>query len=149
MASLVADREKEERLRMELEREKRQLEEERRRTEEEELARQLKAEELEQELACKRQRLPVEPAAGEELKTVTLLVRMPDGSRRGRRFRHSDKLQALFDFVDVSGLVQPGSYRLIRQYPRRALTEAELSFTLEELGLTVSKQEAFFLEVTA
>lgn len=36
--------------------------------------------------------LPLEPALDDE-NVVTLLVRMPDGSRHGRRFIKSDKLQ--------------------------------------------------------
>ncbi|GKB90026.1 plant UBX domain-containing protein 8-like protein, partial [Tanacetum coccineum] len=54
------------------------------------------------------------------------LVRMPDGSRRGRRFLRTDKLQ-------------------VKPYPRRAFSDGESSLSLDELGLT-SKQEALFLE---
>lgn len=43
-------------------------------------------------LAAKEASLPQEPAADDE-NAVTLLVRMPDGSRHGRRFLKSDKLQ--------------------------------------------------------
>lgn len=43
-------------------------------------------------LAAKEASLPKEPAIGDE-NAVTLLVRMPDGSRHGRRFLKSDKLQ--------------------------------------------------------
>lgn len=48
--------------------------------------------EIEKQLAAKEASLPQEPTADEQ-DAVTLLVRMPDGSRRGRRFRTSDKLQ--------------------------------------------------------
>jgi hypothetical protein len=48
--------------------------------------------ELERQLAAKEASLPQEPASDDE-NAVTLLVRMPDGSRRGRRFLKSDKLQ--------------------------------------------------------
>lgn len=48
--------------------------------------------ELERQLAAKEASLPQEPASDDE-NAVTLLVRMPDGSRRGRRFLESDKLQ--------------------------------------------------------
>lgn len=51
--------------------------------------------ELERQLAAKESSLPREPASDEE-NAVTLLVRMPDGSRRGRRFLKSDKLQVSY-----------------------------------------------------
>jgi len=71
---------------------------------------------------------------------------MPDGSRRGRRFLRSHKLQYLFDFIDVGKVVKPGTYRLVRPYPRRAFSDGESALTLNELGLS-SKQEALFLEL--
>ncbi|XVF51549.1 hypothetical protein PTKIN_Ptkin04bG0193500 [Pterospermum kingtungense] len=151
-ASLQADREKElkaiqeaEALRLEEEAAREAaLEEEKRR--EEEIRRKMEEEqECERQLAAKEASLPVEPAADEE-NAVTLLVRMPDGSRRGRRFLKSDRLQSLYDFIDIGKGVKPGTYRLVRPYPRRAFSDGESSLTLNELGLT-SKQEALFLEL--
>ena len=51
--------------------------------------------EIERQLAAKEASLPQEPTPDDE-NAVTLLVRMPDGSRRGRRFQKSDKLQVYF-----------------------------------------------------
>ncbi|KAL8510873.1 hypothetical protein ACS0TY_017622 [Phlomoides rotata] len=48
--------------------------------------------ENERQLAAKEASLPQEPITGNE-NAVTLLVRMPDGSRRGRRFLKTDNLQ--------------------------------------------------------
>ncbi|GMJ06187.1 hypothetical protein like AT4G23040 [Hibiscus trionum] len=151
-ASLQADREKElkaieeaeaRRLKEEAAR-KAALEEEQRK--EEELRRKVEEEqEFERQLAAKEASLPEEPAANEQ-NAVTLLVRMPDGSRRGHRFLKSDRLQSLFDFIDIGRGVKPGTYRLVRPYPRRAFSDGESSLTLNELGLT-SKQEALFLEL--
>ncbi|XP_057510879.1 plant UBX domain-containing protein 8-like isoform X2 [Actinidia eriantha] len=152
LASLQADREKElkaleeaeaQRLKEQAAREA-ALEEERRK--EEESRRKLEEEqEIERQLAAKEASLPQEPTPDDE-NAVTLLVRMPDGSRRGRRFRKSDKLQSLFDFIDVGRWVKPGTYRLVRPYPRRAFNDGESVATLNELGLD-SKQEALFLEL--
>ncbi|XP_017611651.1 plant UBX domain-containing protein 8 [Gossypium arboreum] len=151
-ASLQADREKElkaiqeaEACRLEeeaarkaaLEEEKRKEEESRRKMEEEQ--------ECERQLAAKEASLPLEPSADEE-NAVNLLVRMPDGSRRGRLFLKSDTLQSLYDFIDISRGVKPGTYRLVRPYPRRAFGDDECSLTLNELGLA-NKQEALFLEL--
>ncbi|KAH6818202.1 hypothetical protein C2S51_001805 [Perilla frutescens var. frutescens] len=140
LASLQADREKELKAKEEAEA---ALAEERRK--EDEFRRQLQEEEeIERQLAAKEASLPQEPTPDDE-NAITLVVRMPDGSRRGRRFQKSDKLQYLFDFIDVGRGFKPGSYRLVRPYPRRAFSNGESSSTLNELGLT-SKQEALYLE---
>lgn len=89
--------------------------------------------------------LPIEPS-GENEDAITLLVRMPDSSRHGRRFLKSDKLKYLFDFIDAAGLVKPGTYRVVRPYPRRAFSIQDGALTFEELSLT-NKQEALFLEL--
>ncbi|KAF5193671.1 Plant ubx domain-containing protein [Thalictrum thalictroides] len=151
-ASLQADREKElkaieeaeaRRVSEEVAREA-ALEEEKRK-DEESRKKILEEQELQRQLAAKEASLPMEPALGDE-NAVTLLVRMPDGSRRGRRFLKSDNLQSLFDFIDVGRAVKPGTYRLVRPYPRRAFSEGESRLSLSDLGLT-SKQEALFLEL--
>ncbi|RWR89365.1 plant UBX domain-containing protein 8 [Cinnamomum micranthum f. kanehirae] len=105
----------------------------------------LEEEEFERLLATKQASLPQEPALDDE-NAVTLLVRMPDGSRHGRRFLKSDRLQSLFDFIDIHRGVKPGTYKLVRPYPRRAFGDGESELSLSELGLT-SKQEALFLEL--
>ncbi|CAM6127148.1 unnamed protein product [Calypogeia fissa] len=152
LASLAADREKE--LKANEEAEARRLKEQEaaeaaasqeKLRREEELRQQKEAEDLERQLALKKESLPLEPAADEQ-GALTLVVRLPDGSRRGRRFHRSNKLQSLFDFIDIGGGVKPGTYRLVRQYPRVAFTEGELDSSLEALGLT-SKQEVLFLEL--
>ncbi|KAK9927324.1 hypothetical protein M0R45_024512 [Rubus argutus] len=141
LASLQADREKELKAIEEAEarrEEERQKEEEAQRKVEEE-------QELERQLAAKEATLPREPAS-DDVNAVTLLVRMPDGSRHGRRFLKTDKLQSLFNFIDIGRKVKPGSYRVVRPFPRRAFSDGESALTLNELGLT-SKQEALFLEL--
>ncbi|CAI8609719.1 unnamed protein product [Vicia faba] len=141
LASLQADREKElkaiEEAEAAREEERRKAEESQRKLQEEQ--------ELETQLAAKEVSLPPEPASGDD-NAVNLLVKMPDGSRRGRRFLRSDKLQSLFDFIDIGRQVKPSSYRLVRPYPRRAFGVGESAVTLEEVGLT-NKQEALFLEL--
>ncbi|GMI71708.1 hypothetical protein like AT4G11740 [Hibiscus trionum] len=140
-AALQADREKE--LKAIQEAEACRLEEEaaRKAALEEEQRKQ----ECERQLAAKEASLPQEPSATEE-NAVNLLVRMPDGSRRGRLFLKSDRLQSLYDYIDIGRGVKPGTYRLVRPYPRRAFSDGESSLTLNELGLT-NKQEALFLEL--
>ncbi|KAG5222151.1 hypothetical protein IMY05_C3484000300 [Salix suchowensis] len=171
LASLAADREKEMKVIEEAEARRVQeevlrkaaLEEEMR--QEEESRRKIggrEGTEFERLLAAKEASLAFEPASDDE-NAVTLLVRMPDGSRRGRRFLKSDKLHvisahhpglkccllyfaSLFDFIDIGRVVKPGTYRLQVSIPRRAFSDGESALTLSELGLT-SKQEALFLEL--
>ncbi|XP_023772122.1 plant UBX domain-containing protein 8 isoform X1 [Lactuca sativa] len=134
LAALQADREKE-LLAMEEARQK-----------EEEAQKKLDQEqEIERQLTAKEASLPEEPKPDDE-NVVSLLVRMPDGSRRGRRFLRSHKLQYLFDFIDVGRVVKPTTYRLVRPYPRRAFGDEESKLSLNEVGLS-SKQEALFLEL--
>lgn len=98
--------------------------------------------ELERQLAAKEATLPREPAS-DDVNAVTLLVRMPDGSRHGRRFLKTDKLQvrllqrkfftplsfsipcstifwfilqSLFNFIDIGRKVKPGSYRMVSNF---------------------------------
>ncbi|CAK9230228.1 unnamed protein product [Sphagnum jensenii] len=101
---------------------------------EEQLKLQGAAEELERQLATKRASLPDEPAPEDE-NAVKLVVRMPDNTRRDRRFHKSDKLQSVFDFIDVLEDVKPGTYRLIMA-PRRVFTDKEHESSLQSLGLT-------------
>ncbi|KAG2644725.1 hypothetical protein PVAP13_2KG375916 [Panicum virgatum] len=132
LASLQADQEKE--LKALQEAELRRLEEtaareaaleKQKQQEEERRKKQIEEEELESNLASKQASLPSEPPPDIE-GAVTVVVRMPDGSRQGRRFLKTDKLQ-------------------VRTYPRRTFTTSEGDVSFSDLGLT-SKQEALFLE---
>ncbi|CAL5082469.1 unnamed protein product [Urochloa decumbens] len=151
LASLQADQEKE--LKALEEAELRRLEEnaareaaleKQKQVEEERRKKQLEEEELESNLASKQVSLPSEPPPDIE-GAVTVVVRMPDGSRQGRRFLKTDKFQFLFDFLDIGRTCKPGTYRLVRTYPRRTFTTSEGDVSFSDLGLT-SKQEALFLE---
>ncbi|KAK8501419.1 hypothetical protein V6N13_016132 [Hibiscus sabdariffa] len=112
--------------------------------EEESSIRKPEGEEVNKFKTTKMTSLPPEPARDDE-NAITVLVRMPDGTRHGRRFCRSDKLQLLFDFIDVGKVAKPGTYRVVRPYPRRAFGAADCSLSLNQLGLT-AKQEALFLE---
>ncbi|XP_048230065.1 plant UBX domain-containing protein 8 [Ricinus communis] len=152
LASLAADREKEMKAMEEAEARRLQEEAARKaaleedRLKEEESRRKLEEEqEFERQLAAKEASLPQEPPSDDE-NAITLLVRMPNGTRCGRRFLKTDNLRSLFDFIDIARVANPGSYRLVRPYPRRAFSDGESELTLRELGLT-TKQEALFLEL--
>lgn len=131
-------------LREDEEKEQRQAEEERRRLEEdrarEEEARRVEEEERarvtrrQTELNRKRNSVPPEPREGES-KVCNVAIRLPDGSRLTRKFRQSDTLQALYDFVDVNEVagLEIGGYDLVSNYPRKVHTDT--GSTLEAAGL--------------
>lgn len=101
---------------------------------------------LERTISSKQASLPPEPEEGGE-GVVSIMIRMPKGTRLNRRFRTTDSLQSVFDFVDVQRLeeAKPHTYHLVMQYPRRTFEEhSELS--LGEVGLK-ARQEALFLEM--
>lgn len=74
-----------------------------------------------------------EPEKGPDVTQV--LVRLPNGERKGRRFHCTATLQSLYEFVDSSGCLEVGSYTLVTFFPRVLYGPDELSSTLEELGL--------------
>lgn len=94
--------------------------------------------------------LPPEPPADESA-TTACLIRLPNGSRLQRRFRISDPLPALFDYIDAQGAgSEPGTYSLVTQFPRRVIQMSQYpsEATLADAGLT-GRQEALLLEPQA
>ena len=106
---------------------------------------------------------------------VQVAVRCPGGERLSRKFRRSDPVSLLFDFVDSerpSGVVPgrsasfsssappppsssspspaagPRSYRLLTSFPRKAIDAEEAGLTFEGAGLC-SRAEAVMLELPA
>ena len=106
---------------------------------------------LQQSLTQKRINLGSEPEAGAP-GAVVVMIRLPDGTRKGRRFLQSGAMQQVFDFVDVEcgvggcaeGAVKPGQYRLVTQFPRKVYTEGAQG-SLADAGITTDT--ALFLEV--
>lgn len=105
----------------------------------------LEEKETEEILDKKEVRLSKEPLLFDEV--ITVAVRMPDGSRIKQRFLTTDKLQLLFDFVDIVGFqeVKFGTYRLVQSYPRRAYDTINCSSTFKEVGL--GNNETLFVEM--
>ncbi|XP_022147325.1 plant UBX domain-containing protein 9 [Momordica charantia] len=101
--------------------------------------------ETERNLAGQEAPFPPEPEINDK-DTVSLLLRMPDGSRHECRFLKSDKLQLLFNFIYGKLGMKPGTYRVVMPYPRRGFGVESGSMMLRDLGLS-SKQEALFVEL--
>eukprot|EP01027_Heterolobosea_sp_BB2_P008565 GEZU01012706.1.p1 GENE.GEZU01012706.1~~GEZU01012706.1.p1 ORF type:complete len:337 (-),score=103.39 GEZU01012706.1:64-1074(-) len=102
---------------------------------------------LEQSLAeekeRRRQRLPSEPTP-EEVRTnkaniTTLLLRMPNGERVTRRFRITDTVQTIFDFLHVQYDIDPSKHQLLANSPPPPRT-----FTPEKDGETTLKDARLY-----
>eukprot|EP01104_Vermistella_antarctica_P012072 TRINITY_DN3433_c5_g1_i1.p2 TRINITY_DN3433_c5_g1~~TRINITY_DN3433_c5_g1_i1.p2 ORF type:complete len:518 (-),score=137.52 TRINITY_DN3433_c5_g1_i1:165-1718(-) len=80
--------------------------------------------------------LPPEPAKGDK-DTCHLVLRTSNGQRIERRFLKDDTVQLVFDFIDSkvddTGLIDPGTYALVTSFPRQRITDGDK--TLIELGL--------------
>ncbi|KAJ3298243.1 hypothetical protein HK104_010951 [Borealophlyctis nickersoniae] len=133
-ASLRADQEKERRAREERERLQKEKED----------AERVQREKLERRETKKqrkvrlRETLPPEPEAS-ETDLAKLSIRFPNGERRVRRFRATDKIQLLYDYVessDLSPLDLEAEFVVVNTYPRKMYTD--LSITIQEAGLMPS-----------
>lgn len=106
--------------------------------------------------------LPPEPAASAG--TVSVLLKLPSGERRTRRFAHAQPLASLFAFVETLELTRDGGeegggegsgarrFRLASQYPRRVWERSACEGALGEapsLGAAGlgGAQEALFVEL--
>ncbi|XP_022939820.1 plant UBX domain-containing protein 9 isoform X1 [Cucurbita moschata] len=96
-------------------------------------------------LAVQEAPFPPEPEIDNK-DSVTLLLRMPDGRCHQRRFLYSDRLQLLFNFIADKLAMQPGTYKVVRPYPRCAFGVEDGSMMLRDLGLT-GKHEALYVEI--
>ena len=128
-------------------RERQAVAEEERRAEEEEERRARREEEKRIEVERRRSRgsagVPLEPGEAEEGVCV-VMVRLPCGTRRQRRFRESDVVGALYHYVDSLEENTAGAYKLVTNFPRRVFGQEDKELTLKEAGL--APQAALFLQ---
>lgn len=115
-----------------------------------------RAEAADRAAAAAKARLPAEELDDSSPDLVQVAVRCPGGERLSRKFRKSDPVSLLFDFVDSerpSGVVlNPSStsrsYRLLTSFPRKAIDAEGPGLTFEGAGLC-SRAEAVMLELPA
>ncbi|XP_071737449.1 plant UBX domain-containing protein 10-like [Rutidosis leptorrhynchoides] len=86
-----------------------------------------------------------EPEKGPDVTQV--LVRLPNGERKGRRFYRNATVQSLYDFVDSSSDLEIGNYTLATNFPRVLYGPDKLSSTLKEAGLY--PQVSLFVELNS
>ncbi|XP_076895010.1 plant UBX domain-containing protein 10-like [Bidens hawaiensis] len=88
--------------------------------------------------------LGLEPEKGPDVTQV--LVRLPNGERKGRRFHCTATIQSVYDFVDSSGTLEIGNYTLVTNFPRVVYDRDKLSLlSLEQVGL--HPQASLFVEM--
>jgi len=143
--ALEADRRREAGLAAERERVREEEERERRRMGEAKEEEERKRREAAEIIAAKKARLPAEPPVGEK-GALRLRLQFPHGKKMDRRFRGSDTMQVVRDFIDVSvaeaaeeeGGREGGrklvNYSLSTPYPKRTFGE-EVGMSLAEAGL--------------
>ncbi|KAL1294464.1 hypothetical protein HN51_055245 [Arachis hypogaea] len=138
-------REEEERLAREAaeaERKHKEEEEAQERAEQEAAERQAALAKLRQEKA---QSLGEEPEKGPDVTQV--LVRFPNGERKGRRFKSTATIQTLYDYVDSLDCLEAESYSLVSNFPRVVYGQDKLTLSLEEAGL--HPQASLFVEINS
>lgn len=137
--SLRADQEKERQRCLELEK----LETERKKQKLLEEAERERKEELKRQKMELLNLIPSEPPARDP-ETVSILFKMPNGDRLERRFKHSNTLRDVFNFLFCHP-ASPDSFEITTNFPKRVLEwEGEHGRqTLFELGL--KKKEVLFV----
>ena len=66
---------------------------------------------------------------------LQILIRFPNGERRQCSFSATDKVQAIYKYIDSLGLLGIGNYRLISSFPRKVFGADLMSMTLKDAGL--------------
>ncbi|CAH8380909.1 unnamed protein product [Eruca vesicaria subsp. sativa] len=149
-AALEADQARERQRQEEEERlEREAAEAERKRKEEEEARERAEREAAEREAARVRMRQEKALALGEEPEkgpdVTQVLVRFPNGERKGRRFESNTKIQTLYDYVDSLGVLETEEYSLITNFPRTVYGRDKASMSLKDAGL--HPQASLFIEI--
>ncbi|CAJ1976351.1 unnamed protein product [Sphenostylis stenocarpa] len=151
-AALEADQARERQRREEEERLAREAAEAERKQKEEEEARERAVQEAAEKQAAlakmrqeKAQSLGEEPEKGPNVTQV--LVRFPNGERKGRRFNNTATIQSLYDYVDSLGCLEAERYSLVSNFPRVIYGQEKLALSLKEAGL--HPQASLFVELTS
>ncbi|KAJ0228695.1 UBX domain-containing protein [Hirschfeldia incana] len=149
-AALEADQARERQRQEEQERlEREAAEAERKQKEEEEARERAEREAAEREAARVRMRQEKALALGDEPEkgpdVTQVLVRFPNGERKGRRFESNTKIQTLYDYVDSLGVLETEEYSLITNFPRTVYGRDKVSMSLKDAGL--HPQASLFIEI--
>ncbi|OIT04872.1 PREDICTED: plant UBX domain-containing protein 10-like [Nicotiana attenuata] len=84
-------------------------------------------------------------SAGRNAQITQIAIRFPNGERREHSFSSTDKIQAIFRYIDSLGLPGVGNYRLISNFPRKVYGVDQMGVTLKDAGL--HPKASLFLEL--
>ncbi|GER38495.1 UBX domain-containing protein [Striga asiatica] len=71
----------------------------------------------------------------QKAEVTQILIRFPNGERREHGFLCTDKVRAIYEYVDSLGLPDVENYRLISNFPRKVYDEDQLGLSVKESGL--------------
>ncbi|KZV45708.1 FAS-associated factor 2 [Dorcoceras hygrometricum] len=74
-----------------------------------------------------------------------ILIRFPNGERREHSFLCTDKIKAIYRYIDSLGLEGVANYRLISNFPRKVYGADQKGMTLKDSGL--HPKASLFLEI--
>ncbi|XP_073295303.1 plant UBX domain-containing protein 10-like [Primulina huaijiensis] len=74
-----------------------------------------------------------------------ILIRFPNGERREHSFLCTDKIKAIYQYIDSLGLGGVANYRLISNFPRQVYGADQMGMTLKDSGL--HPKASLFLEI--
>ncbi|XP_057952465.1 plant UBX domain-containing protein 10-like [Malania oleifera] len=80
-----------------------------------------------------------------DAQTTQILVRFPNGGRKEKSFRSTDKIESVYRYIDSLGLPGIGSYRLVSSFPRRVFGVDQMGTSLKDAGL--HPRASLFLEL--
>ncbi|KAG5378023.1 hypothetical protein IGI04_025865 [Brassica rapa subsp. trilocularis] len=92
-------------------------------------------------MARESQRQEEEERLEREADVAQVLVRFPNGERKGRRFESN----TLYDCVDSFGVLETEEYSLITNFPRTVYRRDKESMSLKDAGL--HPQASVFIEI--
>ncbi|XP_047342360.1 plant UBX domain-containing protein 10-like isoform X2 [Impatiens glandulifera] len=75
--------------------------------------------------------------------STKILIRFPNGDRREKSFMSTDKIEAIFEYIDSLGLHGIGKYRLISSFPKKVYGVEQMGMTLKEAAL-IPQASLFF-----
>lgn len=76
---------------------------------------------------------------------LQILIRFPNGERKEHSFSSTDKIRAIFHYIDSLGLPGVGNYRLVSNFPRKVYGVDEMGMTLKDAGFP--PKASLFLEL--
>ncbi|GFZ07834.1 hypothetical protein Acr_19g0007710 [Actinidia rufa] len=80
-----------------------------------------------------------------DAQATQILIRFPSGERREQSFLSTDKVQAIYRYIDSLRLPGIGNYRIISSFPRKVYGVDQMGMTLKDAGL--HPRASLFLEL--